>query len=282
MEAYRDVPPLSEMPPEYRETGHFWIQEYVIGGLLRFQMDESGLLTFGDGEQVFDSGSIPFHYVRGVETVREQLDRDALRDGTEDVSAYTFFGIVPLGGWFEYEWARIPAFMGMDIWDDTAGHYVPEDVTARVFDSIGLDTVPVFQKEVSARSFAPRTYTIPDSELGSGSAPGVVLRKKNGDPSLLLGPDGEAFESGTPDELAPQSVAAWLESELSGDYLETLLTGTSISVQHGDIETLARETAAELSRRRFLSVASTIDSDPSRFESAVRERLRDIRSREFT
>lgn len=281
LEAYRDIPPLSEMPPDYLESGHFWIQEYVVGGLLRFAMDESGLLTFGDDEHLFDSGAVPFQYVRGVEAVREHLDRDGLRAGTEDVSAYTFFGLVPLGGWVDYDWSTIPAFLGMDIWDDSKAHFAPEDVTERVFESIGLETVPVFQKEVSARSFAPGTYAIPDSALGSGPAPGVVLRKKNGDPSLLLGPDGEAFESGDDGGL-DQAVTAWLETAVTADYLETLLSGTDISVQNGDIETLARETAIELSRRRFLPLRSILESDRSRFESAVIERLRDIRSDAFT
>lgn len=283
MHPIRPIANIDAMPASYRSTGHFWIQEYVTGRLLRFGMEPSGMISFGDRKKPFEGGSIPPHYRAGVRAVRENIDRDVLRERTADVEAYTFIGVIPLEGGIHYDWERIPAFLGFDIWDGTKDTFAPEDVTERVFEAIGLESLPAVVKEVPARSFNPDAYEIPESRWATGQAAGVLLRKKNGEPALLPRPDldpGVLPDAGE-GESAPEggvnagstSFETWLEAELTLDSLADLHGETEGSVWERSIEELTRLTAMELARRTFDEFGPLIEGAPDRFESLVGERI---------
>lgn len=279
----RAVRTVDAMPASYRETGHFWLQEYVTGRVLRFVMDPSGLLHFGDHTEPFGDRTIPPQYRAGVKAVREQLDRDVLRDRTEDVGSYSFVGVVPLAGGVAYVWDEIPAFLGFDIWDGGTETFVPEDVTERVFQTVGLEPLPAFRKEVPARSFDPESYDIPTSHWSKEQAAGVLLRKKNGDPAVHLRPDiggghwsdDEAVNSTEQDrsERGPDAFESWLEAELTIDALATLHGAAAASLWERSIEELVDTTTNELARRTFDEFGSLAERAPEHFESLVRERI---------
>lgn len=278
MHQYRSIPPLEDMPETYLERGHFWIQEYIVGRVIGFEMAESGLVTVGSEETVFETDSIPLHLRRGVEAVQQDLDRDRLRAGTDDPEAYTFFGVVPVGAGIEYDWESIPPFLGVDIWDERDESYVPEDVVERVFDSVGLERVPTFEKEVPARSFNPRTYEIPESTWTSEQAAGVVLRKKHGEPARLI---ADSFEAKHPAEVSidarPSAVREWVDERVGAESVRSLRTGRERTPHDGNIDELAADIASELARREYETLVDVIDTDPDRLVTAVHERLRENR-----
>lgn len=278
MHEYRTIEPVENMSEEYLDSGHFWVQEYVTGRILRFEMEPSGLLTFGGADSRFDPNNIPIQYRRAIKFVRRNLNRDRLRDGVDSVTGYTFFGLVALSGGTQYEWSEIPAFLGLDIWDEAAGGFTSEDITERVFEAIGLNTAPIIQKEVPARSFDPATYSIPDTRWGDEPAAGVLLRKKNGQPALLT----ETETSNNPWQLAEsseqthESLDAWVESRVTGKVIDSLSEDLGIDSEQTSIETTASEIATELARRDFDTVGHIVESSPERFKTAVQERVRSL------
>lgn len=279
MRDYRSVTPLEEMPGTYLESGHFWIQEYVTGRILRFQMDDSGLLTFGTRGDVLESDRVPPHYYTAVDTVRENLDRDRLREGTDAVESYTFFGVAPLAGAVDYDWDAIPGFLGLDIWDGSQSAWTSEDVTTRVFESIGLATVPSFEKEVPARDVDPARMSIPRSNWAAEPAAGLLLRKKNGAPAVLFGPDVDppAWEPASEASAGGFDLEGWIEEVLTQDRVTAQVPDGRDALKGGDIDVLTTEIAAAIAQREFDTVGPLLEGHPHRFETAVRERLRSLR-----
>lgn len=175
---YRDLKPLEEAADTVLGGGHLWLQEYVPGPVLAVAMDESGLLRFGsDGRPLDDP---PPSLARAVDHVRRSFDRDRFRAGVEDVTEFVFYGVATRNEGREYAWADVAPFLGLDIWTESRGRYVAPDVAERVFESINLDPVPAFAKEVPTAEFTPVTYEPPVSHWNDGPAAGVLVRNKGG------------------------------------------------------------------------------------------------------
>lgn len=278
MHGHRSLPTLGEMNETFLSDGHLWIQEYVVGGLLRFRMDPSGLLHFGDSTTEFDAEAIPPHYRSGVEAVRRDIDRDRLRDGVNAVDEYTFFGVVPLRDGVEYGWAELPAFLGHDIWDGKSEGFTAEDVTERVFTAIGLKTVPTFEKEVPARHFEPTTYPFPESAFMEEAVPGVVVRKKHGQPAVHVRSDWTGRSSDQrPEPSDTEPLDDWAERVITVEYIQSLLEGSAETVWDQSVEELVASAATALARREFGTVGSQVESRPEKYERTVRNRIEELR-----
>ncbi len=270
------------MDESYLSDGHLWIQEYVVGGVLRFKMDPSGLLHFGDSKTEFDEESIPLHYQPSVAEIRQDLDRDRLREGVDTVEAYTFLGVAPLGDGLDYEWAAQPAFFGHDIWDGTASSFAPEDVVDRVFDAVGIETVPTFEKELPARHFEPSRYVFPQSALMDSSVPGVVLRKKHGQPAVKYQPEwsGRATESRSTANDS-ETVEEWVDRFVTREFLETVIGVPQGSIWNQPLDETLEAVTRELARREFGRVGQLVETRPESFVSVVSERIESLRRDEI-
>ncbi len=207
MKACPPVPRVDDAPTELFDGGHLWIQERIDGGQFRFRLSESGTVEFGDRTDVFDRDTIPAPDEHTVRHVRERLDRAALRSAVDSVEDVVFFGVSTYKRAVDYNWNRLPSFVGHDIWSGTEEAFLPPDTTEKVFDRLGLTPVNAFRKEVRAVDFDPETYAIPDSRWYDGTAAGVVLRNKTGlrahkpDPNLEPA-DGSPSADFTAEELA--------------------------------------------------------------------------------
>lgn len=174
------TPTASDAPAGLFE-GHLWLLELVEGSLLRFQLQESGLIRFGGGTRTYqDFDAVPDPCRRAVRHVRESLDRQALRDAVDDVEALTFFGTATHLERLNYDWERLPPFVGSDVWSTASESFRPPDATAEIFDRLGLSPVNAFERERRGRDFDPENYEIPGSAWGDSPAAGVVIRNKRG------------------------------------------------------------------------------------------------------
>mgnify|MGYP000551385050 CR=1 FL=1 len=183
MKPYPSTPQLADASEGLLSSGHLWLREYVAGLRLRFQMKPSGLLVFGDRQRVFDD--VPPSYEHAVRHVREQFDRDAFHDAVDDPSAYVFFGVTPCNVGIDYDWDRIPPFLGCAVWNEANERLLPIDKAERVFERLGLAPANVFQKEVSVRDFHPERFEIPESAWYDGPAAGVVIENRGGGRALI-------------------------------------------------------------------------------------------------
>ncbi|REA00522.1 hypothetical protein DEQ92_19835 [Haloferax sp. Atlit-6N] len=146
-------------------------------------MKPSGLLIFGDRERIFDD--VPPPYEQSVRHVREQFDRDAFHEAVDDPSAYVFFGVAPCNVGIDYDWDRIPPFLGRAIWNEDKERLLPIDKAERVFERLGLTPVNTFQKEVNVRDFHPERFDAPESAWYDGPAAGVVIENRRGGSALI-------------------------------------------------------------------------------------------------
>lgn len=224
MKTYPPLPHIEDAPGD-RFEGHLWILEKVDGAHLRFQLRESGRIRFGGRDRVYnDSEAIPEPYQHAVRHVRERLDRTALRDAVDNVESVVFFGEAMHRHTIDYDWDRIPSFLGFDVWSATDEAFLGPDVVKQVFERTGLQAVNAVERELPARDFDPGTYTVPQSAWYDGPAEGVVVRSKTGQRAQLLHPDfQESNEKATveidasSDELAERYATAERFEKLAAD-----------------------------------------------------------------
>lgn len=179
MKQYPSIPEVGDDAPAFE--GHLWLLEAVEGSLLRFQLRESGAIRFGGERRRYrDDDAIPRQCRRAVRHVRERLDRAALRRAVDDVSDLTFVGWATHRERVDYDWQRLPPFLGLEVYAADVDAFRPPDAVEGIFDRLGLDPVNAVEREVHSRDFVLGTDAIPDSAWYDGPAAGVVIRDKRG------------------------------------------------------------------------------------------------------
>jgi ATP-dependent RNA circularization protein (DNA/RNA ligase family) len=206
MKQFPSIPRLADAPPEVLSDGHLWVQEKVDGANFRFEARESGLLVFGDRSRVYEEG-VPEPYRHAARHVRERFDVDRLRTAVENIEGISFFGEATHHHTIEYDFDRLPSFLGFDVWSAEKGRFLPPDAVERVFDTLGLEPVNTFIKERRAADFDPASYAIPDSAWYDGPAEGVILRNKTGTRAKLLHPRYREVDETVPVDGDPEDLA---------------------------------------------------------------------------
>ena len=270
MKTYPPLPRVADAPDHWFEEGHLWLLEKVDGAHLRFQLQSSGLLRFGDRERVYDGpDAVPEPYRHAVRHVRDRLDRDALRQAVDDVEAVVFFTEAMHHQTIAYDWDRTPSVLGIDVWSAEKESFLPPDAVDRIFDRLGLTPVTVVERELRARDFDPETYSIPQSAWYDGPAEGVVVRNKRGGRAKLLHPDQSATQpsvDASADELAARYA--------TDDRFETVASTLEDRGQPVTVDTLYERTLECVLREAHHHVHGDARVDARAFRSAVAERTR--------
>jgi hypothetical protein len=187
MKKFPSIPRVANAPDCLFEEGHLWLLEKLDGANVRFQLQQSGLILFGDRNRVYeDPDAIPEPYQHAVRHIRENLDREALRSAVDTVEDVVFFGEAMHHHTISYDWERTPSFLGFDVWSADAAAFYPFDTVERIFSRLGLEPVNAFEKECRARYFDPESYTTPQSKWYDGPAEGVIIWNKRGHRAKLL------------------------------------------------------------------------------------------------
>ncbi|WP_247729879.1 hypothetical protein [Halovivax limisalsi] len=260
-------PPLSTLGDGQFDTGHLWLLEQVDGPRLRFQLDASGLVRVGDAERVYDDPTdVPLPLRHAVRHVREHLDRDGLRAAVDDVDAVTFVGVATARRAIDYDWERVAPFLGVDV--RTADGYRPPDAVAAIFDRLGLETVPVVERERRARDFDPDAIDFPASDLYDGPVAGLSLRDKRGGRAALSNPAVDAPDPPTAVD-APDLAAAYA----ADSRFERLARALESSGRSVDYDALVERTVEAIAREMAPQFADVSDPvDPAALRRAVGER----------
>lgn len=283
--------PAAEDAPELFESGHLWLLEEVRGAPLRVQLQPSGLLRFGDGRRAYnDADELPLSMQAAVRHVRESFDREALRAAVDEPESVVLFGVATRDEGIAYDWERLPAFLGIDVWvgrgegadsEDSGtegggrapnggGAFRPPDAAQAIVERLGLQPATVFERERRARDFDPANYELPASNWYDGPAAGVLVRNKRGGRAVLRNPD--AGEEPKPLELSATELAA---EYATNERFETVAAelrerGWSVTVDglcDRVVEGIVRENHARID-------AGKERLDASAFRSAVAERAR--------
>lgn len=271
MKAYPSIPRVENAPEELLESGHLWLTEKIDGANLRIQLRESGLIRVGDRDRVYDDPeAIPEPYRHAVRHVRERLDREALRAAVDDVESVVLFGEATHHHTIEYDWDRMPSFLGFDVWSEATGSFQPPDAAEQIFERLDLTPVNAVERELNTRDFDPDSYTIPESAWYDGPAAGVVIRNKSGGRAKLLHPDIRKREPPALFEASGEALADTLATDSRFEKIAAKLRTHSEVVS---FETLYERTLEDIVRgehRRLFHDDSSVDL--SEFRSVLAER----------
>ncbi|WP_435318098.1 RNA ligase family protein [Haloarchaeobius sp. TZWSO28] len=212
MHQYPPIPAAADAPDALFSEGHLWLTEKLDGAHLRFTLQDTGVLAFGDRTQVWTGDGIPEQYRHAVRHVRETVDREALREAVDSAGDLVVFGAAMHRRTIDYDWDRVPSFVGFDLWRTDRDAFLPPDIAEKVVEGIGLTAVNTFDREVPAKHFQLDSYEVPDSNWYDGPAAGVVVKNKRGLRAVI---DLDRFdtESGprpvdaTPEEFAERVVS---------------------------------------------------------------------------
>lgn len=275
MKPFPETPPLSDASL----SGHLWIQEHFTGRRLRFQVAESGLISFGDADRAFDmGGDVPLPYRRAADYVREKLDLSALRNATDEPETVTFFGVATLYEGVEYDWDALPPFVGVDIWSEEKDSYLPPDAVTRAYEAVGLPALPAVEKEASAKYTDLDGYmqgnegVMPVSAYreDDGTVAGVLVRDKSGGRGEawreVSDADGAA-EVKTPEDIAAEYVT---DERIDGTVGTILENGKEPSV-----DAVLERVLSDTVRENYSNLYSNDEAAVSekKFRSAVAERV---------
>ena len=209
MKKFPSIPRITNAPNELFEEGHVWLLEKVDGANFRFQLQQSGLILFGDRSRVYeDPDAILESYQHAVRHIRENLDREALQSAVDTIEDIVFFGEAMHHHTISYDWERTPSFLGFGVWSADADAFYPFDTVERIFSRLGLDPVNAFEKEYRTRYFDLDSYTVPQSEWYDGPAEGVIIRNKRGDSAKLLHPAFREVDETVPVDAPAEELAA--------------------------------------------------------------------------
>lgn len=279
MKKFPSIPRVANAPDQLFGKGHLWLLEKVDGANFRFQLQRSGLIRFGDRSRVYhDPDAVPEPYRHAVRHIRENLDRDALRNAVDDVEDVVFFGEAMHHHAISYDWERTPSFLGFDVWSVGMMSFRPPDAVEQIFEHLGLRPVNAFERERRARDFDPESYSVPQSTWYDGPAEGVVIRNKRGQRAKLLHPDFREVEETIPIGAPAGELAGKYATEQRFEKLVAKLENRSQPVTFELLYERALEDIVREEHKQLYHGARVIDMDTFRSTVAAltREFLDDL------
>lgn len=261
MKPFPSLPPVADAD---LGDGHLWIQELVAGEPLRFRLAADGTLGFADRQRPLDDP--PASLRAAVTHVERELDRGALMDAAGDPSAVVVYGVATRFEGVDYDWGRLPPFLGTDVWAGDRGEYVPPAVAERTVERLGLAPVNTFEKEVDGGHFDAAGYDTPASGWYDGPAAGAVFRTKTGDRAVRRNPDARGDPAALPSD--PRELAEAVVTRARVDRVARDLADPGFDdVFEGVLAAVAREEFARLPP----------DREERALRSAVAERVGALR-----
>jgi hypothetical protein len=263
--AVKPHPPLADLDalPEDHFEGSVWIRELVAGEGLRFGVTDGGYLRFAAGDRRFEADP-PLGLRRAVGHVRNRFDVDALAREASDPTELVFYGVATIRDGIEYDWDRLPPFLGFDVWSGARGAWLPNDAVARAFEGLGLEGVNAFEKELPARHFYPERYEIPRSAWYDGPAAGVVVRDSHGNRAARRNPDVDEVSVDLPSD--PSNLAAALVTD---DLVERIAS----EIGEETFDALFETTLDETLRLAHTVIERWDEKGRREFRGAVAERV---------
>lgn len=265
---YPQLPDLDALPDGHFE-GSVWIRELVAGERLRFGVTEGGYLRFAAGGGTFETDP-PLRLRRAVGHVRRSFDVGVLLREANAPTELVFYGVATVRDGVEYDWGRLPPFLGFDVRDGGRGRWLPNDAVERAFEGLGLTGANAVEKELPVRHFYPERYGMPDSAWYGGPAAGVVVRDSHGNRAVRRNPDGGGETSDLPTE--PSELASTLVTpELVGRLAAGLDEGATFDALFG-------ATLDESFRLAHAPAKGWNDAEMRAFRGRVAERVREFAS----
>jgi hypothetical protein len=126
------------------------VQEKIDGANFRFCITKDKRIIFGSRTQQLTSDggedtNVEKNFKRCVNFVRERFEgvKDEIPEG---VSNLIYFGENCVRHTINYDWTKIPPFLGFDIYDIRTGKYLDFELVEELYSHLNLDVVPLIRK----------------------------------------------------------------------------------------------------------------------------------------
>ena len=155
------------------------IQEKIDGGNFRFYFTKKGDLVFGSRTQQLtsnkgDDSNVNKQFKKVVDFVRK---RASYQKGFEK---YIFYGEACFKHTINYDWSKMPFFLGFDVFDTEKNIFVNDIEMTELFNTLNLDVVPLvrygyFSSNDFTDDLVPKSaYALDSSE--DNKAEGIVVK----------------------------------------------------------------------------------------------------------
>lgn len=155
------------------------IQEKVDGANFRFYITKEGQVIFGSRTRQLTSNegedtNVEKNFRRCVKLIREKIE-ELTKDGgrLDEIFGFIFYGECMVKHTMNYDWEKIPTFLGFDVYDTTPNKpngYLDYREAKNLYKSMGLEFVPII-KECKAKEITNIDDNfVPESAYASISA----------------------------------------------------------------------------------------------------------------
>jgi hypothetical protein len=166
------------------------ITEKIDGGNFRFQIKDGKLLFGSHKTDIEDTNASKNKmFKRCIQYVQERIDQffemQVIDHAYEDIERYVFFGENCVKHTINYDWTKIPPFLGFDIYDTKTGRYLNWDQVQKIYSDLGFETVPEIRSgnwgdeltevDLGVDVEDEKVYDI-DSVYYTGKAEGIVIK----------------------------------------------------------------------------------------------------------
>jgi hypothetical protein len=151
------------------------IQEKMDGANFRFMKSSEGYLMFGSRTQMLqENGDHQYQkaFNQAISFIKSKLDSRL----DEVPSGLIFFGENMVRHTLDYQWDKIPRFLGFDIYIIAEERFMPFQDAERLYIKLGLPTVPVLQVTQAKHITAWTDDHVPNSAYAPHKAEGVVFK----------------------------------------------------------------------------------------------------------
>ncbi|WP_435065545.1 hypothetical protein [Halobaculum sp. EA56] len=269
-------PRLGTVDEAFLTAGHVWLYEYPDGTPFESRLGSDGRLrfAFADGRKAAErprrwvSGeAVPpaFGFVVGY--LRTRFDRTALRHAVDDPTAVTLRCVAVHRRHRGYDWTRAPPVVGVDV-DYPESQLLPHELE-RVFDELGVPTLPTIDTEVHVRDIGSAGIAPPESQWGEEPAYGVLYRKKGGGAARTVA--GEYEGEPPPAQPITSSVEEYAVSVTSDEVLRSLVEAVGPSPSVSRLTDAAVDRTVRADWCRLAHGETTVDIEELR--SAIARRV---------
>lgn len=168
------------------EDGEIVVQEKLDGANFRFTLEDNLDEQFHTEERdiVFGSRNVQYKNERDeskqfdapMKYVRDRVGAETLRSLQDTFAGkLTFFGEAMLPHTLSYNFGDSPAFVGFDVYNESAKAWLNREHIKFSFDKLGLDVAPILDT-VPASEFDDYKIVVPDSEYGDVRAEGLAFK----------------------------------------------------------------------------------------------------------
>ena len=168
MKKYPKIFALGKEETEGLLDGELVLQEKIDGGNFRF-MFKDGEVIFGSRTQEFESDDVE-QWKRVINYLKTQVKDKKKKEGV------IFFGEAILRHTLNYDFDKMPAFLGFDVWHIKKEEFLPYKKVLKLFKQYDIELCPFIKQGIWNKDLSEKDLEIPRSKYVDNWAEGIMIK----------------------------------------------------------------------------------------------------------